>query len=581
MPVIKLIGFSGEVPRMQPRQLPAVGAQYAFNSRLENGALVPVRRSRLARRFSDAPPDTIKSIYLHQGEWLQWGSVVNAAPGPVAQDRLYYTGDGAPKMRVAGKVYPLAMPQPADKLVPVASGEATSSDITTRLYAYTFVSDFGEEGEPCPISDEVEWRPGQTVTLNGFVKPPKGRAITKQRIYRSQSGTTGTTTLNFISEREASDHDFVDDIAVDDFAEAILSQEWQPPPDGMAGLISLPNGMMVGFVGKDLYFCEPWYPHAWPEKYVLTLDYPIVGLGAFGTSIAVMTTGNPYIVSGTAPENMASEKTELNLPCINARGIVDLGYAVAYPTQDGLASVSSAGASVVSSALLARNDWLKFNPQTFVAGQISGRYFASYEYVDNGTPRRGSFLFDLSGSTPFLLRWAATADAVHYDVPTSTLYALDDVDVNELDAVGQQRDVMTWRSKQFVLPPLQESFSCIKVDTVSVKTRAQMRAEAADRQATIDRNAAKMPFPLGGELNGSSFNTYALDGDSLEVIPQAETVAVRLYADGELVATKTGLNVIERLPAGYRAEVLEVEITGTAEIAQVRIASSMDELGAS
>lgn len=581
MPAIKLIGFSGEVPRTQARQLPAVGAQYASNVRLENGALVPVRQSRLVRRFSDAPSGTVKSIYLHQGEWLRWSSVVSAAPGPVAQDRLYYTGDGKPKMRVAGAVYDLAMPMPTTALNGSVTGDATSSEIVTRLYAYTFVSDFGEESEPTAVSNEIEWCPGQKVVLSGFQKPPTKRAITRQRIYRSQTGTTGSTTLNFIAERVASDAQFVDSIDPDDFAEVLPSQNWNAPPDTLSGLVSLPNGMMAAFTGKSLYFCEPWYPHAWPEKYVLTTDYPIVALGAFGTSIVVMTEGNPYVVSGTAPETMAMERLELNLPCINARGVVDLGYAVAYPTHDGLVAVSSSGATVVSNALLTRDNWQRFNPATFIAGQITGRYFASYEYVDvDGTPRSGSLLFDLSGSTPFILRWGATADAVHYDVPTSTLYALRDTEVHELDAIGQRRDVMTWRSKQFVLPPLQESFACILVQSVAVKTRTEMRDEAAARQAAIGRNAQKLSHPLGGELNGAAFGTYPVNGDSLEVIQQEEYVSVKVIADGKLVATKTGLNVIERLPAGYRAEVLEIEITGTAEIAQVRVATSMEELAA-
>lgn len=133
---IRLLGFSGEIPRAQPTQLPDAGAQYALNARLENGALVPFRRSRLVRRFSEAAPGSIRSIYLHQGEWLRWSSAVNAAPGPVAQDRLYFTGDGEPKMRVAGKVYALALPYPVVSLYGAVLGTPTSTDVTTRVYGF-------------------------------------------------------------------------------------------------------------------------------------------------------------------------------------------------------------------------------------------------------------------------------------------------------------------------------------------------------------------------------------------------------------------------------------------------------------
>ena len=576
---IRLLGFSGEIPRAQPTQLPDAGAQYALNARLENGALVPFRRSRLVRRFSEAAPGSIRSIYLHQGEWLRWSAAVNAAPGPVAQDRLYFTGDGEPKMRVGGKVYSLALPYPVVSLYGAVLGTPTSTDVTTRVYAYTYVTQFGEESEPSPVSAEVDWRPGQTVTLSGFQKPPGKRGITKQRIYRSQTSAGGITTLNFIAERDASAGSFIDNIGVDDFGEVIPSQDWNAPPSTLSGLISLPNGMMAAFTGRDLYFCEPWHPHAWPEKYVLTTDYPIVALGAFGTSIVVATTGHPYIVSGTAPESMVMERLELNLPCINAAGMVDLGYSVAYPSVDGLVSVSSSGAQVVSSPLMSKNDWQKFNPSTFISGQVQGRYFASYEYIDAGTVRTGSILFDLSGSTPFLIRTNATADAVYFDVPSSTLYLLRDVEVHEFDAQGQPYESMTWRSKQFVVPHIEPSFGCILVRPLEVKSAAKMRAEAAQRATIIAANAAKLSSPLGGEIAGSSFNAYTVNGDLLEPVPQAKEIVVSLIVDGVTVYSTSALNEIRRLPAGYRGETVEIEVTGTAEISEIRVATSMDEVG--
>lgn len=575
---IRLIGFSGEVPRAQPQQLPATGAQFASNARLENGALVPFRRSRLVRRFSEAAPGSIKSIYLHQGEWLRWSHPVNAAPGPVAQDRLYYTGDGEPKMRVAGKVYNLAVPLPGGPLHASASGGAISEDVTTRVYAYTWVTAYGEESEPSPVSNEVDWRPGQIVTLSNFLAPPTGRQITLQRVYRSQTGSSGATTLNLIAEREASDSSFIDNIGVDDFGEVIPSQDWTAPPNELSGLISLPNGIMAGFTGRDLYFCEPWHPHAWPEKYVLTTDYPIVALGAFGTSIVVATTGHPYIVSGTAPESMVMERLELNLPCINAAGMVDLGYSVAYPSVDGLVSVSSSGAQVVSSPLMSKNDWQKFNPSTFVSGQVQGRYFASYEYIDAGTVRTGSILFDLSGSTPFLIRTNATAEAVYFDVPSSTLYLLRDIEVHEFDAQGQPYESMTWRSKQFVAPHIEPSFGCILVRPLEVKSAAKMRAEATQRATIIAANAAKLSSILGGEIAGSPFNAYTVNGDVLASVPQAQEILVSLIVDGVTIYSTTALNEVRRLPAGYRGETIEIEVSGTAAISEIRLAHSMDEI---
>ena len=114
------------------------------------------------------------------------------------------------------------------------------------------------------------------------------------------------------------------------------SLSYNTPPDELEGLIALPNGMMAAYVGKKLYFSVPYQPHAWPEKYVLTVEHEIMGLGAMGTSIVVTTEAHPYLVSGSTPESMVSQKIEQNLACINKRSVVDLGYAIAYASNNGL-----------------------------------------------------------------------------------------------------------------------------------------------------------------------------------------------------------------------------------------------------
>ncbi|MBK3745446.1 hypothetical protein G3A39_40490, partial [Paraburkholderia aspalathi] len=299
---------------------------------------------------------------------------------------------------------------------------SVSADLSqTILYAYTWVTKFDEESEPSDLSAELLWDQGLTVTLTGFSSPPTTRGVDRMRIYRSQTSSLGVTELYFIAERTATTEPFVDESLV--INEPIPSTNFNPPPDGLSGIISLPNGMMAAFDGKRLYFCEPFIPHAWPESYVLTTDYPIVGLGSFGGSMAIMTTGLPYVVSGNAPENMVMEKIETNYPCINARGIVDLGYAIAYPSHGGLVAVSSAGAKIVSDSLFTRDQWLELSPSSFIAGQFSGRYLASYSYFDiENIKRRGIIIMDLSGAQPFLIRSADYADAMFYEVETGSLY---------------------------------------------------------------------------------------------------------------------------------------------------------------
>lgn len=88
---------------------------------------------------------------------------------------LYITGDGVPKLRVAGVTYPLAVPALTVKLTATLSGSVTRAG-SERLYVYTFVTSLGEESEPYDISTSIYWRPDQVVTLSGFKLPQLVRA---------------------------------------------------------------------------------------------------------------------------------------------------------------------------------------------------------------------------------------------------------------------------------------------------------------------------------------------------------------------------------------------------------------------
>ncbi|NKB96795.1 hypothetical protein HED48_23285 [Ochrobactrum intermedium] len=91
---------------------------------------------------------------------------------------------------------------------------------------------------------------------------------------------------------------------------------------------------------------------------MLTTDADIVGLGAIGTSLVIATKANPYLATGSSPDTMQMVKLEANLPCVNARGIVDLGFAIAYPSNEGLAAVAANGeAKLVTATTL----WASMN----------------------------------------------------------------------------------------------------------------------------------------------------------------------------------------------------------------------------
>ena len=577
MVALKISAFAGERPLVLPRLLPETAATAAMNVRLNDGGLTPTNKPTEAGVISNAAHQT---IYRHLGNWTSWPGLVHAAPGPVAQDRLYFTGDGVPKVRIAGIDYPLKVNLPAGALTATPSGVGTG-DTQSRTYVYTFVTSFGEESAPSPAGNIVNWKPGQTVTLSGFAAAPGGRSITSQRIYRSQTGKSGTY-LYLIAERPASAADFVDNVAVDAFQEPLPSADWNPPPDGLSGLVSMPNGMMAAFVGRDIYFSEPWRPHAWPEKYVMTVDSDVVGLASLGSILIVVTEAQPYLLAGSHPDSMQQQKLEANFPCINAKSIVDLGFAVCYASHDGLVSVRADGAvNLVSEQLLDRADWLALSPTTILGGQINGVYLLFYDNLDEAGQRYAGAIFIYVGGQPFLARTSVLASASYYDIGDSGLYfkAPGSASVQRFDPPDGAPEKLYWRSKEFwTTSPT--SMGAILID------RGRPGRDAAAIQAEIDAiiasNAAIYASGiLEGDVNGAALNVHECGGDALRPVPDAadyEDITVGIYADGKLIQTLSTADRVVRVKAGLKARRWEVDVSTNAQVAQIVMAASVEEL---
>lgn len=577
MPAINLIGFRGEQPRLIARQLPQTGAQAALNCRLDDAGLTPLRQSL---ELGDATGINHKTIYRWGEDWLSWPDVVHVAPGPVDTSRLYYTGDGAPKMLDGdGIIYDLALPGPGTALTATLGGSG-SGDVVTRIYVYTWVTSFGEESEPCPASNEIDWQPGKTVTLSGFASTPADREITHQRIYRSQSGQSGTY-FYLIAERAASASDYSDTVAVDAFQEPLPSADWTPPPDALKGLVAMSNGMMAGFVDQKVYWCEPYRPHAWPEKYSQNVDAPIVGLAAIGTTLFILTEGSPHFATGATPDAMRIEASPANISCLNERGIVNMGFGVCFPSNDGLAMARVDGSvAYVSYGLFDRDKWLAYDPATMIGAQHQGQYVGIYSTLNAGAVSAGALIIGI-GDAPFLTRSPLRASAAFYDKASGALcYAeTGSTTIARFDSPLGARAQLYWKSKEFILP-YPENFGVIKVDADVTYSAADLAAAEAAAAAIAAANQVLLNAgSVSGEVNALEINGGAINGDILTPLPGApNSIAVGVFADGVRVATITSTNEERRLPSGFKATKWEIDVAGDLPVTRIAMAKTVNEL---
>jgi hypothetical protein len=151
-------------------------------------------------------------------------------------------------------------------------------------------------------------------------------------------------------------YDVLDDYDSKALNTILTTDEYDPPPEGLRGLVVIQNNILAGYVGNTLYFSEPKVPHAWPKEYATVLEYNVIGLSVLNGALVVLTDGYPY------------------------RGIVKLANMVAYPTNDGLAIYSPFGGSQLITKVNYNDDTWKadFDPRTIIAGYYNEAYFASY-----------------------------------------------------------------------------------------------------------------------------------------------------------------------------------------------------------
>lgn len=110
--------------------------------------------------------------------FLEWTQDVDIATSPLANNssnRIYYTGDGVPRVTDASMATAGAAPYPALSYVlgiPVYPQVHTLTDLgvgtgaETRAYTYTFVSPWGEEGPPADPKEVASKLAGATVFVD-------------------------------------------------------------------------------------------------------------------------------------------------------------------------------------------------------------------------------------------------------------------------------------------------------------------------------------------------------------------------------------------------------------------------------
>lgn len=453
----------------------------------------------------------------------------------------------------------------------------TQGLLTARSYTYTWVTEYNEEGPPAPPTlIEAGWTNG-TWTVSLFTPPLDDmgvlRNITKKRIYRTISAQGGQTDYFFVAELEINTNEYVDSQGDDVVAlnSILTSNTWFPPPEGLLGLYAMPNGMTVGFKENEIWFSESFRPHAWSPDNVVTTEQPIVGLGVIGNALVVATAGKPYILSGTRPDQMASQKIDFTEPCTNRRSIVSTPHGVFYTSANGLILCKQDGsAQNYTESWVTRQKWQQLTPQKYVTAiYLSSTYFA-YATVQDGDTSLAQQGFTLELSSTDGQSFTIWPHPGGHRIGFNQMNAPNDFDVDNLitdpwtgvglvvqddsvyyfDFTDENPDIMPyrWKSKLYHMND-RKNFAAFRVyfDTPSTGIPAQ----------SDERNT-----------------------DTVQVLADDQYAIVRCYGDGELVTTREVRTSGEllRILSGFKVEHWQFEIEGRVDITDMQVATSVKEL---
>jgi hypothetical protein len=576
VPMLRTEQFGGMIPLQDDHLLAGYHAAFAQNANIQSGSIKPI--SALIPLYTMLDPTKRSFFRIPKGKpgidnladsyWLEFPLentwvVRNPTPGTTDHGR-YYWADGLnpPGMTTGDRIIAgqptLVLGIPAPVVAPGVAVVGGTTPVETRAYVYTWLSVGGEEGQPSPptvLSGNMNGTWNITMTAP-TVANTTGRTLTTTRIYRTVTNQQGVASFFYVATVPIATLTYADTIpdATVALNDELASTNWAPPPSDLNGLVSMPNGVIAGFRNNEVWFCEPYRPHAWPPQFVLGIENAIIGLGVQQQSLVILSSGWTYIATGIRPDAMALTKVSNLEPCTSMGSIVSAAEGVIYTSVNGLI-ICRAGIETNGTANLVRKDeW----PQLLYLPNLHASYI-NRSYLAFSAPNDGVFQADaFQVADAFATRdFSGTRDGA--------LISLADerTAFTKLHSDTPVRNVIQdlWTGETMIL----REGVVLHIDLRQAYPRLSnylWRSKIYQTPFKENWAAAKIFFgpPPGPPPDGPTY--------------------FRFYADGRMISERqvqvSGQQF--RLPSGYKSDFVQWEVEGQLEIFNVQIATSAREL---
>lgn len=577
---LRLTGFGGIRPRGS-RTLQGRGrAQIAHNTKLWRGTVDTIREPCVT---ATADID-IKSMYRKENCWVVSDNpCASFAEGDTNCPYLFSTGvmpwpawTKVSNCDCNTIVYPdwirLGLPEPDRPSVEsyststagiVEMGISRDRLRDSRGWRYSYLDSEGREGPLSPVSEIVESEIDGTATIqipaDSF---DSSFDVVGIRLYRVVSRTEDLMPLNDLNGSATpivealyvgdyahvagGDYTITDDLPDAELGQAALCDDNFAPPENLQGLISLPDGVLVGFEGKNLWFSEPWDYHAWNCS--LNLDDCIKQIVYCESSIYVLTDGHPYTITATSPDKTcrccrAVWRSPISFPILCPESASKLANGIMYASHDGMIIMRGPSVAVSTDRYIDRDEWLAWRPETIRGAVYKGRYHGFSDFVtplgehDKVLPK--GFIWDFGEAVYADGDVGLDSNLITHDVPAWTTHVTRDGFL----FIAYGKEIRRWEGSN---EPL----------------RYVWRSVVNVENGLTNFSCAKI-----------------VSEDHYRRQPNARELNFTLYADGRKIFQKRikDGNVF-RLPRTAYAIDYEIEISGFVEVNEIHLATSMQEL---
>ena len=531
--------FNGIAPKIDKRKLAGDLAVIAENCAFDHGNL---RALRWPEGIDYTLTAATKTVSAFNDSWIAFDDRRSfVEKGPVINDtyKRWYAAGGDltyPQVGYLGFSYRLGLPRPPTPTIgavpnPPDENPETLLEVETIHYVVTYVDVFGHEGPPSDPTVGVDRYRDDSVVLTLPTVATGNYALgsgAKFRIYRSNTGTQASY-FQYVAQMPITSPSFNDTVPNSELQELLPTATWLGPPDDNTALwpdgpleqIAMgPNGIMAGYAGRTIYFCEPFLPHAWPAEYTIPLSADIQAIVWISSGLLVVTNEMPALISGTHPASMALFIPEQGWPCDSKYSVVDMGGWAIYSSPEGLVGVEGQTFQLLTKELVDRRAWSQLAPAGGVAGNSEGRYVY---FFDDDAGYQGSIIFDIGAGKGALTTSTIWSDVAYSDPIERRLMIKDEInELAEFDAGLEM--TYTWRSKYVVLGE-PTNFAYLEVVAneypVSVTLKAGADWGAIDTVFDIAVAGRFTSLPSGFEYDHWQF----------EVSDDKELVFVGLYED--------------------------------------------------